>query len=133
MQLTVYALAAEVSGEVDGEPSSGDRGLDRVHVDVVKHRDVEGRYTEAHEGKLDDGVRRRVEAPLQVVEEHRHLGSRGDAVLRRRAHRQDRVGGRAPRLEPRVALVEHLEPAPISPHAVDDDAREDLAEHLDQR
>ena len=62
MQLPVNSLAAKVAGEVEGATSCSDRGLDRVHVDVIQHGDVEGRYAEAHEGELDDGVSRRVEA-----------------------------------------------------------------------
>ena len=68
------SLAVEVAGEVEGEASSSNRGLDQVHVDVVEHGAVEGRYAEAHEGELDDGVSWRVEAPLEVIEHRRHLG-----------------------------------------------------------
>ena len=57
-------MAVEVPGEVEGGTSSGDRGLGRVHVDVIEHGDVESRHTEAHEGELDGGVGWRVEAPL---------------------------------------------------------------------
>ena len=73
MQLPVNSLAVKVAGEAEGEASSSDRRLGGVHVDVIQHGGVEGRYAEAHEGELDDGVGRRVEAPFKVIKQHRHL------------------------------------------------------------
>ena len=36
-------------------------------------------------------------------------------------------------MKPRVATVKYLQPVPVSPHSVNDDRREHLSEHLDQR
>ena len=104
-----------------------------MHVDVVAHGGVESRNPEAHESELDDRVGRRVEAPLEVIEQHRHLSLRCGAVLGSSANRWNSVGSRAPRTEARVALAEDLEAAPVVSHAADDDASEHIPEHLDQR